>query len=142
MKYYYAIFKTTSEAVEVSFPDLEGCVSFGKSWEDALEHATDVLAAWLANADPSFVKKPSSHSVLAKKLKRGEAIVPIFVDSEIMESYQTLKRFNVIFPKEVLNQIDDYREKVGLKRSKLLQLAAKEYIHNHSNSFNASSAAH
>ena len=45
MNYYYAIFKQTTEAIEVEFPDLEGCVTFGEDWEEALANAEDVLAA-------------------------------------------------------------------------------------------------
>lgn len=40
------------------FPDLIGCVTFGKDWDEAIDNATDVLAAWLANAEPKFIKKP------------------------------------------------------------------------------------
>ncbi len=37
MKYYHAVFKTSTGAVEVEFPDLQGCVTFGKDWENALD---------------------------------------------------------------------------------------------------------
>jgi len=30
MKHYYAIFKKTNEAIEVEFPDLPDCLTFGK----------------------------------------------------------------------------------------------------------------
>jgi predicted RNase H-like HicB family nuclease len=45
MKHYYAIFKKTKEAIEVSFSDLQGCITFGKDGEEVLENAEDVLAA-------------------------------------------------------------------------------------------------
>ena len=37
MKYYYAIFKQSKDAVEVEFPDLTDCVTFGRDWDEALE---------------------------------------------------------------------------------------------------------
>ena len=125
MKHYYALFKKTSNAIEVEFPDLSGCVTFGKNWEDALSNAEDALAAWLAHAEKQFVNPPSSHEQL-KKFK-GD-LVPIVINNEILASYQELKRFNVIFPSQVLNRIDAYRKKVGLKRSTFLQKAAEEYL--------------
>ena len=64
MKYYYALFKKTDEAIEVEFPDLNGCFTFGKNWEEALENAEDVLAAWLVNADSEFIKETSKHEEL------------------------------------------------------------------------------
>lgn len=128
MKHYYALFKKTADAVEVEFPDLKGCVTFGKDWEEALENAEDVLAAWLVNAEPKFIKEPSKHHELESL--QGE-LVPILIDENIMASYRKLKRFNVIFPADVLAQIDKFRKKKGLKRSAFLQKAAEEYLQHH-----------
>ncbi|MEI6805323.1 MAG: type II toxin-antitoxin system HicB family antitoxin [Myxococcaceae bacterium] len=127
---YYAILKETPEAIEVEFPDLEGCVTFGQDWDDAIENATDALAAWLAHAEPRFVKKPSSFEEL-KHL--GGTLMAIVVDEAVKERYENLdsKRFNVIFPTNILNRVDLFRKEVGLKRSKLLQRAVEEFLHAH-----------
>jgi predicted RNase H-like HicB family nuclease len=127
MKYYYAIFKHNKESVEVEFPDLTGCVTFGDNWDEALGNATDVLAAWLANAETQFVKKPSSYQDLKKKFKNAK-LVPIALDEKILETYEELKRFNVIFPSRLLKKVDDYRRRTGLKRSTLLKIATEEYL--------------
>ena len=128
MKHYYALFKKTDASVEVEFPDLKGCFTFGKDWEEALENAEDVLAAWLVNAESKFIKAPSKHHKL--EYLSGE-LVPILIDENIMASYRKLKRFNVIFPADILNKIDKYRKKKGLKRSTFLQKAAEEYLQQH-----------
>ena len=128
MKYYYALFTRTEDAIEVAFPDLEGCVTFGKDWEEAIQNAEDVVAAWLAHADPPFVNTPSTHDEL--KHLRGE-LIPISVNEHLIESYQELKRFNVIFPLQTLHRVDVFRKKTGLKRSTFLQIAAEEYIQHH-----------
>ena len=133
MKRYFAIFKPNSKNIEVEFPDLIGCVTFGKNWDEAIENAVDVLAGWLANAEPKFIKAPSTYKTLEKKLTPGAKIMPIMVDHTVLESYQELKRFNVIFPAKTLDIVDAYRKKLGLKRSKVLQLAAEEYIASHRN---------
>ena len=128
MKYYYALFKKTDEAIEVEFPDLNGCFTFGKNWEEALENAEDVLAAWLVNAECEFIKEPSKHEEL--EYLPGE-LVPIFLDKNIVASYRKLKRFNVIFPVDVLKRVDRYRKAKGLKRSAFLQKAVEEYLQQH-----------
>ncbi len=128
MKYYYALFKKTPEAVEVEFPDLPGCYTFGSDWGEAVANAIDALPAWLAHAEPEFIKAPSSYKAL-EKLKG--TLVPIAIDNEILESYQSLKRFNVIFPTKMLTRIDGFRKKLGLKRSTFLQIASEEYLQNH-----------
>lgn len=128
MKHYYALFKRTQEAIEVSFPDLQGCVTFGKDWEEAFENAEDALAAWLAHADSHFIKDPSPHARLEHL--EGE-LVPVSVNEHTIASYKELKRFNVIFPVQTLKRVDVFRKKTGLKRSTFLARAAEEYIKNH-----------
>ena len=128
MKYYYAVFKKTKEAIEVEFPDLPGCVTFGSDIDEAFTNAIDVLAGWLAHAEAKFIKESSSY----QKLKRLKGtLVPVPVDEKIIQSYQELKRFNVIFPAEVLDEVDSFRKELGLKRSTFLQKAAEEYLQAH-----------
>jgi predicted RNase H-like HicB family nuclease len=129
MKQYYAIFKRSRNAIEVEFPDLEGCVTFGKDWDEAYENAIDALAAWLAHAQASFVRPPSTHKALEDL---NVELVPVPVDEKIIASYEDLKRINIIIPLTTLEKIDDYRKKIGLKRSTFLVYAAEEYLERHS----------
>jgi predicted RNase H-like HicB family nuclease len=125
MKHYFAIFNQSKDVVEVEFPDLQGCLTFGKDWDEAYENAVDVLAAWLAHADKEFIKEPS----LFKDFKHLKGtVVPVPVDEQIRDSYEDMKRINVIFPAKTLRKIDRYRKKLGLKRSTFLAHAAEEYI--------------
>ena len=128
MKHYFALFKTTQDAVEVEFPDVLGCVTFADNWDDAYVNAIDALAACLVHSDKEFIKKPSTHSELSKL--KG-TLVPIPVDTQIMESYEEMKRINVIVPMKTLKRIDVYRKNAGLKRSTLLVRAAEEYLKKH-----------
>jgi len=127
MKYYYAIFKHSKHAIEVEFPDLPGCVTFGNTLDEAMENATDVLAAWLANAEPQFVKEPSSFTKLSKRFK-NEKLMPIALDERILESYEELQRINIIMPARLLKKVDEFRRRTGLKRSTLLKIATEEYL--------------
>ncbi len=60
MKVYYAVFKKKEESVEVEFPDLAGCMTLGKDWDDAVANATKALANWIADAEGAFIKEPST----------------------------------------------------------------------------------
>jgi predicted RNase H-like HicB family nuclease len=128
MKHYYAIFKKTDEAVEVEFPDLEGCVTFGEDWEEALANAEDALAGWLAHAESTYVKKPSKYDQISHD---SGQLVPVPINTNLMNDYQEVKRFNVIFPSNILKAVDNFRKKIGLKRSTFLQKAAEEYLAQH-----------
>jgi|GEM_PF-4691653 len=79
--------RKTSEAIEIEFPDLKGCVSFGHSWDDAIENATDVLAGWLAHAESQFIKEPSTYDELKRNFT-AENLIPIAVDEKIMQAYK------------------------------------------------------
>ena len=133
MKFYYALFKKTSKAIEVEFPDLPGCVTFGKTWEDALEKAEDVLAGWLVHVEADLVKQPSKH---AKLEHLDGTLIPITINETIMDSYRESKRFNVIFPADVLKRVDIVRKKAGLKRSTFLQKAVEAYLYTQRDSLN------
>lgn len=128
MKKYFATFKKTAEATEVEFPDLEGCVTFGKDFDEAYNNAVDVLAGWMAYAESTIVPEPSSYEQL--KNKKG-IVVPIPLDLTLLDSYEEKKRFNLIFSKSILDQVDAFRKKVGLKRSTVLEKAAEEFLARH-----------
>lgn len=127
---YYAVFTKTGEAVEVHFPDLKGCVTFGGDFEDAYEMAVDVLSAWLVNTDEQFIKQPSTFEQLNKEYcKPNHAIFPVMADKAIMESYEPKKRINVVFPVDTLSKLDELRAKRGERdRSKFLTGIIKEYL--------------
>jgi predicted RNase H-like HicB family nuclease len=127
MKSYYAIFRKTSEAIEVEFPDLQGCVTFGRTKEEAKENAADVLAGWLANAESQFIKEPSSYEELKSKFK-NEELLPITVDENLVQEYEGSKRFNVVFPAGLLSKVDQFTKEKGLKRSMVLRKATEEYL--------------
>jgi len=45
---YFAVFDPAKEGgYDVSFPDFPGCVTFGKTFEEAKEKAAEVLELWL-----------------------------------------------------------------------------------------------
>lgn len=128
-QHYYAIFTTTDEAVEVDFPDLQGCLTFGKDFDEAYTMAVDALAGWLAHAEKQFVKSPSPHKDLKKRYdKKNQTIVPVPVDDAIIQEYTPKKRINVVIPTDLLRLIDETRGKIGERdRSKFISDGMKEY---------------
>ena len=127
MEHYYAFFQQTEEAIEVEFPDVKGCLTFGETWEEAYHMAIDALAGCLSALDAH----PNASTYEELKGSQPGELKPIPVLREIMEKYEPAKRFNVYFPATVLSLVDEYRGKRGLKRSELLKEAALEYIQNH-----------
>ena len=126
---YYAVFTKTDEAVEVDFPDLQGCLTFGKDFDEAYEMAIDALSGWLAHAEKEFIKPPTGFDILKKKYTaESQTIFPVPIDEKIMQSYAPKKRINVVFPVDVLSKIDETRGKIGERdRSKFITDGMREY---------------
>ncbi|TWI74363.1 putative RNase H-like HicB family nuclease [Desulfobotulus alkaliphilus] len=126
MQYYYAVFEVGEEGfTEVYFPDIPGCVTFGKDWDEAFRMATDALAASLAGLD----KKPTAsprENILSQT--NGGDVVPVILDSRIMRSYEKSVRVNVSIPESLLREIDTFRGKHGKTRSGLLAEAISTYL--------------
>lgn len=59
---YFAVFEPAIEGgYNVSFPDFPGCVTFGKSFEDAQNKAREVLELWLEEL--AARKQPIPHRI-------------------------------------------------------------------------------
>jgi len=67
---YYAVFDPAEEGgFNVSFPDFPGCVTFGKTFEDAKKMAEEVLGLWLEELTqrkqiiPRYSNRPIIHQI-------------------------------------------------------------------------------
>jgi predicted RNase H-like HicB family nuclease len=128
-KGYYAVFEKTSEAIEVHFPDLKGCVTFGDNMEEAFEMATDVLAGWLQESEPQFIKAPSDFETI-KSHYAGENIfvMRIPVNERIKRKYEEKQRLNISIPASVVKKIDLAAKERGVNRSEFIADAAIQVI--------------
>ena len=127
MKYYNAVFRKTPEAVEVEFPDLPGCVTFGQDWEEAIDNATDALAGWLAHARPEFVGERSSYE-RTRRNHENEAVLPIAVDEQIVNSYLNGKNVKVSLSAALAQKLDQLSKSQGVKRAHLIREAVAQYV--------------
>ena len=110
----------------VSIPDVEVCETFGKTWDEAYEMGIDALAACLSEKGTKIHTR-TSREKLQKENPESE-IVPVPVDESIKKKYTKTKRFNVIFPEELLKRVDKNRASAGMKRSQLLANATEQYL--------------
>ena len=62
---YYAIFEPAAEGgYNVSFPDFPGCVTFGRTFEEAKLKAKEILELWIEEllaqkrSIPSYIARP------------------------------------------------------------------------------------
>ena len=125
MTHYIAlIHKDAGSDFGVSFPDFPGCVSAGRTLDEARAMAEEALALHIESMaeDGEPVPEPSSlEAVMADPENRDGVAALISVKTSASRSV----RVNVTFPEDVLEEIDSYAESHGYTRSGFLLQAAR-----------------
>jgi predicted RNase H-like HicB family nuclease len=123
-RYIAYIRKDDDSDYGVEFPDLPGCVTAGRTVEEAHAMACEALAAYVEvlNERGRPVPKPSTLDDLKNDKHRKNAVVSFI---ELDESLFKPERVNVMLPKSLLARIDAVS---GGNRSRFLAEAAEEHL--------------
>jgi len=111
----------------VSFPDLPGCVTAGRTLDEARSMAEEALALHIEGLvdDGEAIPEPSSlEAVMADPENRTGVAILVAAPER---SAKTV-RINVTLPDDLLERIDHYAENHGFTRSGFLANAAKRAI--------------
>jgi predicted RNase H-like HicB family nuclease len=121
--YVALIHKDPSSDFGVSFPDFPGCITAGKTIDDARVMAEEALTFHIEGMieDGETIPAPASLDEIMKIRENKEAIA-FLVDAKIAER---AIRINVSIPEKELKAIDAYAQTHGLSRSGLFLKAAK-----------------
>lgn len=107
----------------VEFPDLPGCITAGRTVEEARAMAAEALAAHvtLLQADKEPVPAPRAMDALLADPDRGDAVmVLVDLDVDLLKP----ERINVMLPKALIQRIDA----VADNRSRFLADAAERAL--------------
>ena len=122
---YPAIFSYEEDGVHIVFPDLPGCVTFGKDEEDAVRAAREALTLHLygMEQDEEAIPKPSSMMTLAEQeaLQKNEVFLLVEAFMPTFREKQS-KRF-VKKTLSVPYWMNVEAERIGLNFSQTLQNA-------------------
>jgi predicted RNase H-like HicB family nuclease len=123
---YPAIFHYSQEneyCLSVSFPDFPGCVTKGRTTEEAIEMAQETLALHLHGLEENIDLPQSSGFV---KTGENEALVLVTVNmgsfKEVMENQEVEKTLTIPA------RLSIAAENAGVDFSQLLQTALKEHL--------------
>lgn len=125
---YAAIFSYEDDGIHITYPDLPGCVSFGKSEEEAGLNAEDVLRLHMLGMeeDGEEAPVPSPLRTLTSELSDNELLVMVRVFMPIFRE-KMAKRFvkkTVSLP----SWLNAEGERHGVNFSQLLQNAVIEKL--------------
>jgi predicted RNase H-like HicB family nuclease len=127
-EYIALIHKDADSDYGVSFPDLPGCVTAGRTLEEARGLAPEALALHIAGiiADGEAVPAPSSLTEIMEDRGNLDAVALV-----VPAPKQAVKvvRVNITLPEDTLEEIDAYAAREGFTRSCFIARAAKKVIH-------------
>jgi predicted RNase H-like HicB family nuclease len=111
----------------VSFPDLPGCISAGRTLEEARLAAQEALTLHIRGLqeDGETIPAPSTLDDIVADLENRDSVAVVTIAPDIVP--RSL-RVNVTIPEDVLGKIDRYAEAHGLTRSGFLTRAAKKVM--------------
>lgn len=108
----------------VEFPDVPGCVTAGRTLDEAIAMAQEALAGHLAALEEAgdVVPVPSSMEALKDDPHRGDAVVILV---EVRPDLLKAERVNVMIPRHLLGRIDAAS---GGNRSRFIVEAAEQKL--------------
>ena len=126
--YLAIIHKDPKSEYGVSFPDFPGCVTAGRSIDEAREMAQDALALHIQGmaADGEKIPTPSKLDDILAQPDYSDAAAILVVG--VAETKPHTVRVNVSLPEDTLRKIDRIAKKRGMSRSSFLVHAAEKVI--------------
>lgn len=129
MKYmYYAVFTQEKDYIDITFPDLKGCITFGDNLEEALYMSKDALEGYLLVLEDEKMStpKPSTYQELQAKLNDNQQLQLINVDTDFIRRREENKAVNkmVTLPKWLV----DLGKEKKINFSQVLQQALKNEL--------------
>lgn len=127
---YTAIFTYEEDGVHVVFPDLPGCVTFGKEEEEAVQMAREGLALHLygMEQDGDEIPQPSSLRTLAKEENLQSNEVFMLVEAFMLAFREKQSKRFVKKTLSIPYWMNAEAERIGVNFSQTLQNALAEKI--------------
>lgn len=129
MKYVYtAVFSPNeNESYTVTFPDIKGCITEGKTLDEAISMANDALCLMLYDMEESKKAIPSATKPDKVKAPEGGFCSVISADTETYRRYYNNKAVKKTLT--IPAWLNERAEEAHINFSGVLQSALKEQLH-------------
>ena len=126
--YIAVIHKDPASDFGVSFPDFPGCVTAGRSIDDAKDMAQDAISLHIKGMleDGESIPVPSKLEDIMDDPDYADAAAVIIVT--VSDAKPRSVRVNITVPEDMLRKIDSMAKKKGMSRSAFLVHAAQSAI--------------
>lgn len=110
----------------VTVPDLPGCFSAGESFDDALDSVIEAIELHLEGIAAETGTIPLPHPIAAHRANPDYADgVWAAVEVDVSRFEETPEKIDIILPRRLLTQIDEYARSHGTTRSSFIADAAR-----------------
>lgn len=117
---YPAIFTRDGDAYNVSFPDLEGCITYGDTINDAFFNAREALAGYTASVLENGMNLPAVSDIADINTEEGTVLL---IDAKPAFSKAAVKK-----TLSIPAWLNERAEEAHAPYSKLLQDALTQYL--------------
>ncbi len=126
--YIAVVHKDSKSDFGVSFPDFSGCITAGKSIDEAKDMAHEALSLHIKGMmeDGEDIPEPSKLEDIMDDPDYSDAAAILIVS--VPESKYRSVRVNITVPEDMLRKIDAVAKKRGMSRSSFLVHAAQNTI--------------
>ncbi|MCX5893526.1 MAG: plasmid partition protein ParG [Deltaproteobacteria bacterium] len=126
--YLAVVHKEPGSDYGVSFPDFPGCVTAGKTIDEAKDWAQEALLLHVEGLreDGEDLPAPTNLEDIVADPENAEAVAFLVVSAP--DAQGKAKRINITMPEETLRRVDAAAKRQGLSRSAYLSRAAQEVM--------------
>ncbi len=123
--YIAVVHKEPTSDYGVSFPDFPGCITAGKSIDEAKDLAYEALLLHLEGLreDGQQLPAPTNLEDIIADPENADAVA--FLVVSVPDTQGKAKRINITIPEETLRRVDMAAKRRGLSRSSFLTRAAQ-----------------
>ena len=126
--YLAVVHKEPASDYGVSFPDFPGCITAGKTIDEAKDLAYEALLLHLdgLREDGEPLPVPMNLEDIVADPENADAVA--FLVVSVPDAQGKAKRINITMPEETLRRVDAAAKRRGLSRSSVLTRAAQEVM--------------
>ena len=135
--YIAVVHKEPTSDYGVSFPDFPGCITPGKSIDEAKDMAFEALLLHLEGLreDGEPLPTPTNLEDIVADPENADAVA--FLVVSVPDAQGKAKRINITIPEETLRRVDAAAKRRGLSRSSFLTRAAQAVMEQESRNHTA-----
>ena len=126
--YIAVVHKEPASDYGVSFPDFDGCITAGKTIDEAKDLAFEALLLHVEGqrGDGEPLPAPTNLEDVIADPENADAVA--FLVVSVPDAHEKAKRINITMPEETLRRVDAAARRRGLTRSSFLTRAAQEVM--------------